>query len=222
MTPRELLDQALLQGQKLDELVTRAHNAQAALRDAKDRVFYSIQDSFTFQQGQNVVQNLTFNVPQSDDFEAIRLSFYPFVRRINVDTPAPNTTNDLVFRPTLWVFQFLTADTVKYSVDALVELTTATPDGKTRAYQNAAFFVSQTFSGYTSQIQNSGWGLQTFDRSESPSALVFDPCWRLAKGSTVTARMTPLFSGERATAFEDGLVNEYQIRGVLEGFKRAR
>jgi hypothetical protein len=216
----DLIMQVLAQGKKIDELASRAHAAQAKLREASDRVFYSLQDSFSFQQGQNVVQNLVFNVPTSDDFEAVRFSMYPFVRRVSVDTLPVGTTNDLTYRATVWTFQNVTVNLARYAVDALIELTTAMPDGKTRRYQNAAFLASQTFSAYTSPLAASN--VEAFDRSESPSALVFDPCWRLPKGSTVTARVTPLFSGERSSAFADGFVNEYQIRGVLEGYKRAR
>lgn len=226
MSSHDLIMQVLAQGKKLDEMTSRSNAAQAKLREASDRVFYSLQDSFTFQQGQNNVQNLVFNVPASDDFEAVRLSLYPFVRRISVEALPAGTTNDLTFRPTIWSFQNVTSDLRYYAVDALLELVVST-DGKTRSYQNAAFTAFQTFSAYTSPIGASGVssaGLVSFDRSESPSALVFDPCWRLPKGSTVTMRVTPLFSGERAAALTaaDGLINEYQIRGVLEGYKRAR
>lgn len=216
----DLIMQVLEQGKKLDELASRAHAAQAKLREASDRVFYSLQDAFAFQQGQNVVQNLVFNVPASDDFEVVRFSMYPFVRRVSVDTLPAGTTNDLTYRATVWTFQNVSVGLARYAVDALIELTAAMPDGKTRRYQNAAFLASQTFSAYTSPLNASN--VESIDRSESPSALVFDPCWRLPKGSTVTARVTPLFSGERSSAFADGFVNEYQIRGVLEGYKRAR
>ena len=223
----DLIEQVLMQGKKLEALTSRTNAAQAKLREASDRVFYSLQDSFTFQQGQNVVQNLLFNVPASDDFEAVRLSFYPFVRRVAVEDLPVGTTSDLTFRPTVWSFQEVATSLAFYAVDALVELVTAFPDGSTRRYQNAAFTMYQTFSAYTSPLSTGGVppvGLQSYDRSESPSALLFDPCWHLPKGSTVTARVTPLFSGERAAALTaaDGLVNEYQIRGVLEGYKRAR
>jgi len=219
--------QVLAQGKKLDEMASRSNAAQAKLREASDRVFYSLQDSFTFQQGQNNVQNLVFNVPASDDFEAVRLSLYPFVRRISVGTLPSGTTDDLTFRPTVWSFQSVDVTELSfYAVDALLELV-ASADGKTRTYQNAAFTAYQTFSAYTSPILGGGAfppGLQAYDRSESPSGLVFDPCWRLPKGSTVTMRVTPLFSGERPAALTavDGLVNQYQLRGVLEGYKRVR
>lgn len=216
----DLIMQVLAQGKKLDDLASRATAAQAKLREASDRVFYSLQDSFSLQQGQNVVQNLVFNVPASDDFEAVRFSLYPFVRRVSIDTLPAGTTNDLTYRATVWTFQNVTVNLVRYAVDALIELIVALPNGKTQRYQNAAFLASQTFSAYTSPLAASN--VESIDRSESPSALVFDPCWRLPKGSTVTARVTPLFSGERNTAFADGFVNEYQIRGVLEGYKRAR
>lgn len=224
---RDLIEQVLMQGKKLEALASRTNAAQAKLREASDRVFYSLQDSFTFQQGQNVVQNLLFNVPASDDFEAVRLSFYPFVRRVAVEDLPAGTTSDLAFRPTVWSFQVVTPSLAYYAVDALVELVTALPDGRTQRYQNAAFTMYQTFSAYTSPLTTGGVppvGLQSYDRSESPSALLFDPCWHLPKGSTVTARVTPLFSGERVAALTaaDGLINEYQIRGVLEGYKRAR
>ncbi len=217
----DLLMQALAQGKKLDDLASRAHSAQAKLRQDADRVFYSLQDSFVFQQGQNVVQNLVFNVPASDDFEAVRFSLYPFVRRVSVNTLPAGTTNDLTYRATIWTFQMVSFALARYAVDALVEMTSATPDGKTRRYQNAAFLAAQTFSAYTSPVGASN--VRAYGRSESPSALVFDPCWHLPKGTTVTVRVTPLFSGERATSiWGDDLINEYQIRGVLEGYKRTR
>ena len=224
----DLVNQVLAQGKKLGELATRVHTVQAQLREASDRVFYSLQDSFTFQQGQNVVQNLVFNVPTSEDFEAVRMSAYPFIRRISIANPL---LSEVAFRPTVWTFQNVSESLIRYSVDALFEVTTAYSDGTTRRYQNAAFLASQLFSAYTSPIAQENEAilaippvsLQSYDRSESPSALVFDPCWRLPKGSTVMARVSPLFSGERDTAgYADGLINEYQIRGVLEGYKRTR
>lgn len=224
---KDLLDRTIAQGIKLEELSARTHNAQARLRESSDRVFFSLQDAFTFQQGQNTVQNLVFNVPGTDDFEAVRLSVYPFIRKVNLSI---GSQSDVTFRPTVWSFQNVSASLVRYSVDALMEMTVAYSDGKTRSCQNAAFLASQVFSAYTSPVaqENEAFltipppSLGSYDRSESPSALVFDPCWVLPKGSTVTLRITPLFSGERDVDYADSLINEYQLRGVLEGYKRAR
>jgi hypothetical protein len=224
MDSRSLIEQAFKQGKQLDSLAQRTFNVQASQKEAIDRVYYSIQDSFTFQQGQNIVQSLVFNVPQSDDFEAVRISLYPSVRRVTSENLSTGQTNDLAFRQTFWAYQYYSA-AINSSVDALVELTATSPNGKTRAYQNAAFFASQMFSGYTSPLtlETFSLDLQAFDRSESPSALVFDPSWYFVKGSTLSARVTLLFSGERNPALSpNGFVNEYQIRGVLEGFKRSR
>lgn len=218
----DLLAQTMEQGKKLETLVSKAARAQASFKEASDRVFYSLQDDFTFLQGQNTVQNLVFNVPHSDDFEAVRFSVYPFIRLVQSEDPFGAGTyfaaNDRTFRATTWTVQRLPIVTygLDVSVDVLIELASAAPDGKTRRHQNAAFFVSQTFSSYTS--------LAATGRSESPSALCFDPCWLLAKGSAVTARITPIYSGERDPAFVavDGLIFQYQIRGVIEGYKRVR
>jgi hypothetical protein len=229
MNATDLLKQILLQGRQMESLSTRAHQAQNARRVSADRVFFSLQDSFTFQQGQNVVQSLLFNVPHSDDFFGTRLALYPFVRRIAVSALATGVTEDLTFRPTIWSFQYPMFTSVgstplaRCAVDALLEMSVSGADQTTRRYQNAAFAVSQTFSGYTSPVGGTiASDVQQLDSSQSPSALVFDPEWELKRGSTVSLRVTPLFSGERSTAFTDGLINEYRIWGVLEGFKRVR
>jgi hypothetical protein len=101
----------------------------------------------------------------------------------------------------------------------LVELIVAFPDGRTRSYQNAAWPASQAFSLFTSAT---GVGATpfVFDRTEATGGLVFDAPLYLDRGSTVTARITPLFSAINTT--ETALPFEYQIVGVLEGYKRKR
>lgn len=210
----ELLKTALEQGQKLEALLDRVGTVFEARRTSRDRVLHWLQDSFVFQQEQNTVQNLVFNVPKGFDFEAARLNVYLEIRRVITDQTLVGDS-DIVFRPTTWYTSFATANTqvgARTSADALIELTYASPDGKTRRYQNAAFYAAQTFSDYT----NVNEPLQ-YNRTESPAGLVFDPFYLLERGSTLTCRVTPTYSGSSS---EEQVVHEYRVRGVLEGYKR--
>lgn len=210
----DLLKSALEQGQRLETLLDRVGLVFEARRTSKDRVLHWLQDSFVFQQAQNTVQNLVFNVPKGFDFEAARLNLYLEIRRVVTD-PTLLADSDNVFRPTTWYTSFAATTSPigpRVSADALVELTYSAPDGKTRRYQNASFYVAQTFSDYT----NVNGGL-SYNRSESPAGMVFDPFYLLARGSTLTCRVTPTYSGESS---EEQVIHEYRVRGVLEGYKR--
>lgn len=212
----DLLKTALEQGQRLDSLLDRVGTIFEARRTSRDRVLHWLQDSFVFQQAQNTVQNLVFNVPKGFDFEAARLNLYLEIRRVVTD-PLLLSDSDNVFRPTTWFTSVATSVnpiSLRTSADALVEITYAAADGKTRRYQNAAFYVSQTFSDYTNV---NGSSAINYNRSESPAGMVFDPFYLLARGSTLTCRVTPTYSGESS---ESQVVHEYRIRGVLEGYKR--
>lgn len=212
----DMLKSALEQGQRLESLLDRVGTVFAARRASKDRVLHWLQDAFVFQQDQNTVQNLVFNVPKGYDFEAARLNVYLELRRVVTD-PTRIGESDLVFRPTTWYTSYATSAAPwgpRMSADALVELTYAAPDGKTRRYQNAAFYVAQTFSDYTNI--NVG-DRNDYNRSESPAGMVFDPFYLLARGSTLTCRVTPTYSG---TSPDEQVVHEYRVRGVLEGYKR--
>ncbi len=230
MQTTEMLKQAFNQGREIEKLVSGVDAFQAAQQRAADRVLFSLQDAFSFQQGQNTVQTLVFNVPVSDDYFASRLMLYPYVRRVAVGALAAGTTPDLVFRPTIWTNQFVSGPNApavstiaRCAVDALLEITSTTPGQAARRYQNTAFTASQVFSSTASPFGTVGQSnVQAYSATEYPSALIFDPEWSLPKGSTLSMRVTPLFSGERDTSFTDGLINEYQFRGVLEGFKRVR
>ncbi len=224
MASIDMLKDALLQGQKLAGLLDAVASRVEARRDAKDRVLHWLQDSFTFQQGQNTVQNLVFNVPKGFDFEAARLNVYLEIRLTTTD-PSTEGPSDVVFRPTTW-FNPIAEDSTgnlgpHISADALLELTYASPDGKNRRYQNAAFWAAQTFSDYMN-VNSQGFRDNVYNRNESPSGLVFAPFYPLERGSTLTMRVTPTYSGidQGGDVSGDEGNFEYRVRGVLEGYKR--
>lgn len=218
----EHLKEALRQGQQLSEMLDRASALCEARRTSKDRVLHWLQDSFVFQQKQNTVQNLVFNVPRGYDFEASRFNCYLEVRIVSVTDP---NLSEKAFAPSVWfpsVADQFALIGIKDAADAVVEFTYTSTEGKTRRYQNAAFWVAQAFSDYTN-VNGFSAGL-SYARAESPSSLVFDPFYRLERGSTLTCRITPVYSTpcEIAPPLVDvaAVVYEYRIRGVLEGYKR--
>lgn len=213
------LKDALRQGQQLSELLDKVGSLCEARRTSKDRVLHWLQDSFTFQQGQNTVQNLVFNVPKGYDFEAARFNCYVEVRKLVTSDPN-GAGSDRVFRPTQWFTSQAVEESYggNPSADAVLELSYSTPDGSTRRYQNAAFWVAQTFSDYTNA--NGVIPVWQYTRTESPAGMVFDPFYLLARGSTLTCRVTPVFSRPSPSVLADEFIYEYRIRGVLEGYKR--
>lgn len=226
---QKYLERAFLQGEQLDDLILQAQRKNLSYREDKDRILHFLQDSFTFVEGENTTQNLIFNVPFVDSFEAVRLYLWPSTRLVARDGKSTATPNELVFRPTFWTCQ--SKWSVQYSgIDALVEAVVSFPDGKTRSYQNSAWPASQAFS-FSTLPDNTD---SLFFRTNSAGALVFDPCLLLDRGSTVTLRVTPLFAaqfyGYRPPADgslqplplygADEYIREYQITGVLEGYKR--
>lgn len=212
----QYLKKALYQGEEIHNLLSTVHRRRGEKRKDKDRILHFLQDSFVFRQGQNVVNALVFNVPFSDNFEAVRLCLWPSVRLVPVDESL--YPEEKVFRPTFWGSQSALA-LVYSGIDALVEMVVAFPDGKTRAYQNSAWAASQVFSVYGADDNST----RIFNRSEAVGALTFDPILHLEKGSSVTLRVTPLFSATcTATANETELVREYKVTGVLEGYKRQK
>jgi len=216
----QLIKEAIAQGQKLSALLDNVGARLQTRRTSKDRVLHWLQDFFVFQQGQNTVQNLVFNVPKGFDFEAARFNLYPEIRVVVTD-PAAQGPSDLVFRPAAWFTSAgATADQVSITVDGVVELTYSMADGKTRRYQNAAFYVAQTFSDYVNINDNL---FSAYTSNQCPGGLVFDPFYLFERGSTMTCRFTPLYSGPKPVApaiGADDRLYEYRIRGVFEGYKR--
>jgi hypothetical protein len=228
---RRYLEKAFLQGEQLNDLVLGVQKQRARGREDKDRILHFLQDSFRFFEGENTVQNLVFNLPFADNFEAVRLYLWPSTRLAARDPKAqaigvPALPTENTFRPTFWTAQ-ARLTTEFSSIDALVEMSVSFPNGKTRSYQNSAWPASQTFS-FSGLSDNSS---SVFNRTNAAGALVFDPCLLLERGSAVTLRITPLFAAaylalvQQETGAEPGpdadrFVREYQITGVLEGYKR--
>jgi len=228
---RQYLERAFLQGERLNELVLSVQKQKAKSRQDKDRILHFLQDSFTFLAGENTVQNLVFNLPFADDFEAARLYLWPSTRLVKRNQTSFTAESELVFRPTFWTGQAsatpLGNQLLTSAVDALVEMSVSFPDGKTRSYQNTAWPASQAFSFST--LSDNSFGI--FDRTNAAGALAFDPCLVLSRGTSVTLRITPLFSAEYLDPVQgdQGLepgplaevyAREYKITGVLEGYKR--
>lgn len=217
----------LEQGKNVDALLLEAMSLLARRREAFDRIYHSLQSSYTFQQAQNTTDVLTFNVPEGHDFEATRLVIYPEIRLVSTD-PTTQGPDDKVFRPTGWFPDFLNIMGVgtagaDVGVDAVIDISYTTKGGKSHRFSNASFFAAQTFGGSVNRSSGStgnGFfiGGGPYNRFETPGGMIFNPFFLLDAGSAMTVHVTPLYSG--ATA--DGRLNEYRIRGVLEGYKRVR
>ena len=214
---QQYIKEALAQGQQISELLDRVGSQLEARRTSRDRVLHWMQQSYTFQQGQNTVGNLVFNVPKGFDFEAARFVIYPEIRLVSINQTADGA-NDVAFRPTVW-FEPYSRDYLS-AVDALLELTYAMADGKTRQYQNVGFFAAQAYSqlvNITNTSGSDGDGHANYASNAAPAGLVFDPFYKLERGSTLTCRVTPLYSGPKPSGNRS---YEYRIRAVLEGYKR--
>lgn len=217
------VEQALAQGDALEDLVRRAHKLRQRRRVREaDRVEHTLRAEYTFRQSENLQQALVFNVPKGWAFEAHRLSLFVDMRLISVQTG--DGASEISFRPTVWTHAVMTnlaannpgeawPNPIDRLVDAQIELEVQLPDGsKGRSFQNAPFPVAHLFCGSdNSDIV----GVQLV--SSRPSALVFNVPNLIEPGTALLARVTPTFSGVRTT---DSRLNEYRITGLLEGFKR--
>ncbi len=221
----EQLVKALAQGDRIAALTTRASKLRRHIRVREaDRVLHTLQQSFTFRQGENLQRALVYSVPLGHAFEAHRLVLLPEIRLVSI--AAADGDSEITFRPTLWTHNISEQLNVVNSglvqawpvltdrlLDAQIELSQVEADGVTsHDLQNAPFPVAQTFSGPV----NSDLGGASLI-SARPSALVFAIPALLAPGTSLQVRVTPTFSGVRTS---DGRLNEYRIIGLLEGFKR--
>ncbi len=202
------LDDAMKQSQQIEAMLNKSARELVVRRDAADRIQHTLKSEMIFNELQNPQADLIFNVPEGNDYEVARLVLYPEVRVVPVN-PETQGTADVVFRPAAW----------------FSEITAVDPNSKARRYQNVGFFASQTFSGVFSSggFGNPLWGCP-YTFNAYPSGLVFDPLYRLRSGSTLTVKVTVTYSGPRQPAGEeelgDGRINQYRIRGCLEGYKR--
>lgn len=217
-SPSQMLDQILRQGESLDRLTMKALAVTSNARRFGDRVLHFLTASADFIEGSNPVLNLVFNVPADSDYEAVRFCLYPQIRKVSYDT-ATQGVSDRTFRATMWSW----ASTLQFDIvsDAVLELFSSSEQGSSHSYQNAAFSVAQVFSGPA--LPNLVAGVPPMDGYPgvpSPGGLVFDEAWKLNKGSTLTARVTPLYSGINVrSGVSDARQFEYRYVGVVEGRK---
>lgn len=218
------IKQALQICQRAERMIDTVDRSLVSFRDAHDRVPHCLQDSYTFNQGQNQSQVMMLNVPAAFAFEATRLVCYPEIRIISIDEETVGPS-ELTFRSTIWSMEAI--ENLNESVDGLIELTYAEANAqkRKRPLQNSGFFVSQMQTlvaqpGNVERIASEGTPQQLRAGQPRPGGLVFEPPLWMPRGSSLQVAFTPLFSGTGpapTTDTETGRLYEYRIRVVLEG-----
>lgn len=220
-TPALPLEEALAQGDRVADLLRRARALRSRVQSrGVDRVPHTLQQSFTFKQGENTSGPLVFQSPSTHEFEAHRLALYPEIRLVSVRSA--NGTSEITYRPTHWTHAVMVALTsgplsqiwanvLDRLLDAQVELTLQIGKENSREMQSAPFPVAQCFSGAVNS-DTVGGTLVT----SRPGLLVFQRPVMLRPGRSLLCKITPTFSGTRTL---DARQNEYRITAVLEGAK---
>lgn len=190
-----------------------------SLVDAGDDVFYAYKSSIDFYRGQSVANNLVFSVSQDADFDAYRLSVYPYARRVD---PTDSTQDDVAFRPTTWTSSGLISPTINgidtYAVDCSFQLSVSDATGQYN-YQNMPFMSGSLYCSYTNIYSAAGQATR-YPITECPASLTFCVPMEVSRGGSVICRVTPLYSGLDDT--NNGVYMQYRIVGVLEGKKKVR
>lgn len=230
------LQDIISQGEKIDALLVGVERMLLERREAFDRIAHTLQASYTFFENQNTVQELVLNVPDGNDFEGTRFMLYPEVRAFSTDD-ATQGVSDKVFRPTGWFQDFYNIvhgnGLFSAMVDAMVELAYVDKNGKSHPYQNAPWYAAQTFSGAANEMPRSSAASSqavlggAYNRTETPGGLTFNPFFLLEAGTTMSVKLTPIYSGQRPPSSSsvpgaDDRIYEYRLRAVLEGYKRVR
>lgn len=187
--------------------------------DAGDDLFYAYRSSVEFYRGQSVANNMAFNISQDADFDAYRLSIYPYARRVD---PTSVANNDVTFRPTTWTSSGL-LDCIgidSCAVDCSFQLSVADKTGQ-YAYQNIPFMSGSLYCSYVNIYSAAGQQARN-PITESPACLTFHTPMQIARGGSVICRVTPLFSGKDDTTGPATTYIQYKIVGVLEGKKKVR
>lgn len=207
------------------EIMSRLSKVQKQLLEiqrvegAADKVGFKISGFMTFLAGDNSVGEITFNVPKYAPFEAHSLNLYAGYRQIDLQTPRQS---DVTFRPIDYLhaarfFDFGTAVNVQNAIN----LTFSLRDSKWGEGQNADCSVLSSFSGRVPTISQPIAAAPFASVSQTPvtgwlGALRFKKNYRLDPGMTLTARVTPKFSFNAASA---ATRREYRVFGVLEGHR---
>jgi hypothetical protein len=198
------LEKLVKQTQTIDALLARSFRLH---RDG-DRVPFVIQSSATFVVDATQTSEMVFNVPTDADFEAEYMNLYLESRIISLDTT--QRQSEKTYRPADW-FYASSPFVVAGKAGCLFDLR----DSINGAYQNVAIAIPSAFSAaVTAPIGNFNVGLPQY-----PGALAFHEPYQLKRGSTFTCRITPV---QTATLndLEDYETIEFQVRGLLHGYKR--
>lgn len=185
--------------------------------DSGDDVFYAYKSSIEFFRGQSVANNLVFSISQDADFDAYRLSIYPYARQIDPSNPL---NNDVAFRPTIWTSSGVINPVGEDSsaVDCSFSLSVSDRTGQYN-YQNIPFMSGSLYCSYVNSYTAAGQTAR-FPITENPGSMTFCVPMQIARGGSVICRATPLFSGQDDAVYEAYL--QYRIVGVLEGKKKVR
>jgi hypothetical protein len=198
------LDKIVKQTQAIDALLTRSFRLH---RDG-DRVPFVIQSSATFVVNATQTTEMVFNVPTDADFEAEYMNLYLESRILSLDPT--ERESERVFRPADW-FYSSSPFVIRGKAGCLFELR----DSLNGSYQNVAIAIPSAFSAaVTAPIGSDNVGIPQY-----PGALSFHEPYQLKRGSTLTCRVTPVQTSTIA-GLQDYETLEFQIRGLLHGYKR--
>lgn len=198
------LEKLVQQTQAIDALLTRSFKLH---RDG-DRVPFVIQSTATFVVGATQTTEMVFNVPTDADFEAEYMNLYLESRIVSLD--ATLRESEKTFRPADW-FYCSSPFVADGKAGCLFDLR----DSINGSYQNVAIAIPSAFSGaVTAPIGNGNSGIPQY-----PGALAFHEPYQLKRGSTLTCRITPVQTSTLPD-LEDYETVEFQVRGLLHGYKR--
>lgn len=209
----KLLNLAITQNYHLDNVISKAKESLGvvnSLIDDGDRVWFCYIDKFDFQEKNNKVQDLNFNISGDSDFFAQRISFAIKINRNGETAPIPFVDPPGEFRTTFFNYDGI-IPTSSLKIDFQFELTEsyADNDGKPQVskYQNQPIPSILSFAH-----NNPFFG--------SPSGMHFDIDWPLKRNSVLQCKVNIISAiNELNSAIE---IDNYRFIGILEGYKRVR
>ena len=206
---------------RIDRLIDRASAVGDAVEvpcylQGTPQVDATQHGSDTFLTGENTEIELAFNVPSDGDFFGMRLNFFLQSRTYSLLNPL--TATDLTFRPADWtVVNYRTSPSAaevnpRPVRDASAVILLRDEDGQFSSNALGMWF-----------FYSAKWGAPVFDGQDTPysawtSGMDFDVSWRIRRGTTLTAKVTPTFS--RVVAATEK--TQFRVAGVFQGYKRVK
>lgn len=212
----------------MDDLTGQMFAVQRALEGIQrldgdaDRISYRIRASGVFVEGQNNTSELVFTVPKDFAFDAESLNLYTDMRDIDLQN---NTQTERTYRPVDY------SDRIPYGiaggggafpyVQNSVDLVFSLRDSQHGNAQDYPCSVLAAFSGRVSTNSLIPGSPSVVEQSAMPvsgwaGCLKFYKPYHLGPGTTLTARITPVFSYNFGSAANR---REYRVTGVLSGRK---